>query len=185
MCGISGVISKERTGEKIIQGINRTLAHRGPDGEGYQSFEDNRVWFGHRRLSIIDLSEAGHQPMCHAGRYWITYNGEIYNYIELKNELMESGVSFHTKTDVEVILAAYEKWGVDCLSRFNGMWAFVIYDNEKRQFFFARDRFGIKPLHYYKKDGLFVFASEIKAILKHPEIKTAPNLRYCREYLVK
>jgi len=183
MCGISGVISRVGVNEKIIRKINQALIHRGPDGEGYQSFENDRIWFGHRRLSIIDLSEAGHQPMCYAGRYWITYNGEVYNYIELKKELVVSGLTFSTKTDAEVILAAYATWGVDCLARFNGMWSFVIYDSEKHQLFFARDRFGIKPLHYYHKDGLFVFASEIKAILRHTDVKTVPNLEYCREYL--
>ena len=183
MCGISGIISQAGCDEKIIYDINQALIHRGPDGEGYQSFENGRIWFGHRRLSIIDLSEAGHQPMCYEGRYWITFNGEIYNYIEIKDELVKLGKRFSTKTDIEVVLAAYAVWGTSCLTHFNGMWSFVIYDTEKRELFFARDRFGIKPLHYYHKDGLFVFASEIKAILRHPDVQTAPNLGYCREYL--
>jgi asparagine synthase (glutamine-hydrolysing) len=185
MCGISGVVSQVGCDETVIRRINETLVHRGPDGEGYQSFENGRIWFGHRRLSIIDLSDAGRQPMCYASRYWITYNGEIYNYLELKKELAALGLKFSTKTDAEVILAAYATWGVDCLNRFNGMWSFVLYDAHKGELFLARDRFGIKPLHYYHKDGLFVFASEIKAILQHPDVETAPDLVYCREYLTK
>jgi asparagine synthase (glutamine-hydrolysing) len=121
--------------------------------------------------------------MCYADRYWITYNGEIYNYPEIRNELIQKGYSFRSGTDTEVVLAAYAAWGPDCLSRFNGMWAFVIYDAERRELFFARDRFGIKPLHYYRDAEFFVFASEIKAILRHPGVRSQPSIDYCREYL--
>ena len=125
----------------------------------------------HRRLSIIDLSENGHGPMCSQnGRYWITFNGEIYNYLELREELTALGHSFRTLSDTEVILKAYEQWGYDCLNRFNGMWAFAIWDNSKKILFLARDRFGIKPLYYTKTDDMFAFSSEIKPLASlYPE----------------
>jgi asparagine synthase (glutamine-hydrolysing) len=183
MCGISGIISVKPERAEIIEDINRALTHRGPDGEGYRSFESGKIWFGHRRLSIIDLSDNARQPMCYDNRYWITFNGELYNYIELRNELIATGKHFISESDTEVVLAAYAVWGPDCLNRFNGMWAFVIYDTHRSELFFARDRFGVKPLHYYNRNGLFVFASEIKAILRHPDVVTSPNLEYCRDYL--
>lgn len=119
---------------------------------------------GHRRLSIIDLSAAGHQPMCTPdGRYWISYNGEVYNYIEIRSELESFGIKFNTKTDTEVILQAFAKWGKECLHHFNGMFAFIIYDNYAKKFFVARDRFGVKPIYYWKSsEGFLAFASEIK-----------------------
>ena len=130
----------------------------------------------HRRLSILDLSAAGHQPMCSPDKnLWITYNGEIYNYMELREELKEKGHSFITNTDTEVILAAYREWGDSCLSKFNGMWAFVIYDRNKNELFGARDRFGVKPLYYYLDANNFVFASEQKALLKSGLVKTGIN----------
>jgi asparagine synthase (glutamine-hydrolysing) len=139
--------------------------------------------FGHRRLSIIDLSFAGHQPMSYLNRYWIVYNGEVYNYIEIRKDLEQKGYSFNSTSDTEVIMVAYHHWGDECLKKFNGMWAFVIYDMHDNKLFISRDRFGIKPLYYYKKHNIFIFASEIKAILEHPEVKTAPNNKYCREYI--
>jgi len=143
----------------------------------------SRIALGHRRLSIIDLSFSGHQPMGYLNRYWIVYNGEVYNYIELRQELEAAGYHFHSKTDTEVIMAAYDKWGSSCLERFNGMWAFVIYDSGEDKLFISRDRFGIKPLYYYMNDRMFVFASEIKSLLANEEIKTSPNFRYCRDYI--
>jgi len=145
----------------------------------------SHIAFGHRRLSIIDLSLSGHQPMSYLDRYWIVYNGEIYNYIELRQELVEEGYSFFSSTDTEVILAAYDKWGSACLNKFNGMWAFVIYDSQEDRIFISRDRFGIKPLYYYKDDEAFVFASEIKALLEYETIQTVPNISYCREYVAE
>ena len=139
---------------------------------------------GHRRLSIQDLSPQGHQPMCYRERYWIVYNGEIYNYIELRDELEILGHKFSSHTDTEVLLAAYDQWGVDCLQRFNGMWSFVLYDTLTRNIFISRDRFGVKPFHYAVVDGTFVFASEPKAILSHPLISVEPNLAYLREYAI-
>lgn len=148
--------------------------------------DDNyNVALGHRRLSIIDLSPGGHQPMCSKDKkIWIVYNGEIYNYIELREELKSYGYTFSTNSDTEVILAAYDKWGFDCLNKFNGMWAFVIYDKRKNLFFGARDRFGVKPLYYYLDSGYFVFASEIKALIQLPFLKFKPNNEIIWDYLI-
>lgn len=187
MCGIAGFIYDKTPfidgNEKafIIKKMTDSIAHRGPDGEGF--YDAGKFVFGHRRLSIIDLSDAGHQPMHYMGRYTITYNGEVYNYIELKEQLTNNGYSFSSQTDTEVIMAAYDYWGTECLSKFNGMWAFVIYDNVKQTFFISRDRFGVKPLYFYKNKEIFIFASEIKAILQHPKVETVPNLNYLSQYL--
>ena len=145
----------------------------------------SHIALGHRRLSIIDLSFSGHQPMNYLDRYWIVYNGEVYNYVELRRELQTHGYSFHSHTDTEVLLAAYDKWGTSCLEKFNGMWAFVIYDARDKKLFISRDRFGIKPLYYYKDDKSFIFASEIKAILECEKVVTSPNIKYCTDYLNK
>ncbi|WP_324617713.1 asparagine synthase (glutamine-hydrolyzing) [Microvirga pudoricolor] len=139
--------------------------------------------FGFRRLAIIDLSPFGHQPMSYKERYWIVFNGEIYNYLEIKQELEAAGHIFQSQSDTEVILAAYDHWGADCLGRFNGMWALVIYDRERDTVFISRDRMGIKPLYYYNRGGIFVFGSEIKSILAHPDVLTAPNDRYIETFL--
>ena len=141
--------------------------------------------FGHRRLSIVDLSPTGHQPMCNtSGKLWIVYNGEIYNYIELRAELEDRGHSFMTQSDTEVILQAYEEWGYDCLSKFNGMWAFAIWDGRRRELFCSRDRFGVKPFYYYWDGTNFTFASEIKALLQCPFVKTGPRDEAIYQYLV-
>lgn len=141
--------------------------------------------FGHRRLSIIDLSALGHQPMCYRGRYWITYNGEIYNYEKLKRELEDRGHEFRTASDTEVILAAYAEWGPECLSRFIGMWAFAIHDRQADTLFLARDRFGIKPLYYsFLADGLFAFASEIKQFSALPGWRPRLNGQRAYDFLV-
>jgi asparagine synthase (glutamine-hydrolysing) len=164
MCGISGIwrLNGMAISPNEIIAFNDTLKHRGPDGSGTYLSTNNSLALGHRRLSIIDLSEAGKQPMQDAdGKLQITYNGEIYNFPELRRELKQKGHQFKTRTDTEVILAAYKEWGTACLNRFNGMWAFAIWDNEKQSLFAARDRFGVKPLYYcYKPNELFAFASE-------------------------
>uniref|UniRef100_A0A4W5LD91 Asparagine synthetase [glutamine-hydrolyzing] n=1 Tax=Hucho hucho TaxID=62062 RepID=A0A4W5LD91_9TELE len=169
MCGISGIINKNGTkvDKEEIQGINDLIAHRGPDDEGFY-FEQNFA-FGHRRLSILDLSSDGHQPMHYLHKYVISYNGEVYNYIEIKEELINSGYIFHSHTDTEVILASYDKWGEECVNRFNGMWAFAIYDKEKEIIFCSRDRFGVKPFYYTQVRDKFVFGSEIKQLLEFYE----------------
>ncbi len=147
---------------------------------------DNAVWgFAHRRLSIIDTSAAGHQPMSYHNRQlWITYNGEIYNYRELRTELEQLGHSFVTQTDTEIILAAYLQWGEDCLHRFNGMWAFVIYDQRQHSFFAARDRFGVKPIYYFSSSQLFAFASEQKALVQSGVVPKKLNHRAVADYFL-
>ena len=165
MCGFSFIIKINNSYplEKNLKKMNSKIFHRGPDSHDY--FIENNVGMGHRRLSIIDLSSNANQPMDYLGLYKIVYNGEIYNYLEIKRQLIELGYDFKTKSDTEVILVAYHKWGEKCVKRFNGMWSFVIYDRSKKIVFASRDRFGIKPFYYYEnKDGLF-FSSEIKQIL--------------------
>lgn len=139
---------------------------------------------GHRRLSILDLSANGHQPMksC-SGRYWIVYNGEIYNYLELRESLKELGQSFTTQTDTEVVLASYAQWGQDCVKKFNGDWAFIIYDSAREEVFVSRDRFGIKPLYFFQNEETLIFASEIKGLLAIAGEAIRPNLAYLEEYL--
>ena len=140
------------------------LAHRGPDGEGLWQNETGNVLLGHRRLSIIDLSDSGRQPMHYQDRYTIIHNGEIYNYIELKEELQKKGYAFHSQTDTEVITAAYDCWKDDCVNHFDGMFAFAIWDEKNRVLFAARDRFGEKPFFYFFNGQDFLFASEMKAL---------------------
>lgn len=173
MCGIIGLIHKDKLGDSLNslkkrpllseEVINR-LGHRGPDGTG--AYSDDYIQFGHARLSIIDLTQAGHQPMVSEdGRYIVTYNGEIYNYFELRSELEAIGEKFHSHSDTEVLLIAYKIWGEDCVKRFRGMFAFVIWDNEKQLAFLARDRCGEKPLFYQFNQHKLVFASELKALI--------------------
>ena len=165
MCGISGIINKNNEAVDIasLQRINDLIAHRGPDDFGFYFYKN--IGLAHRRLSILDLSSLGHQPMSYKERYWITYNGEVYNYLELRDELIPLGYSFKSSSDTEVIMAAYDCWGVDCLQKFNGMWSFAILDTIKDEVFFARDRFGVKPLYYREVNDSFVFGSEIKQLL--------------------
>jgi asparagine synthase (glutamine-hydrolysing) len=159
------------------------LRHRGPDDSGV--YEDGKITLGHQRLSIIDLSEKGHQPMRSAdGRYTIVYNGEIYNYIELRQQLKDCGHIFSSESDTEVILNAYLEWGKDCLNRLNGMWSFVIWDSVSQGFFCARDRFGIKPLFYWQENGLFVFSSEIKALLASRLVRAMPNYQAVYDFII-
>jgi asparagine synthase (glutamine-hydrolysing) len=167
MCGIAGFISLNGgSGAGIIDLMTGTITHRGPDGSGAQTIKN--VTIGHRRLSIIDI-ETGSQPMSSQdGSIWITYNGELYNYLEIKDELNALGASFRTKSDTEVIIKAYEKWGVDCLKKFRGMFAFGIVDSKRDLVFIARDHFGIKPVYLYKDDTSVAFASELQQFTKLP-----------------
>jgi asparagine synthase (glutamine-hydrolysing) len=166
MCGIAGIIQTNPSDyNKVhLQKMTDAIAHRGPDGEGHWQSNDNTVLLGHRRLSIIDLSDAGNQPMNYMGRYVIIHNGEIYNYIELKNELVKKGYSFSSQTDTEVIAAAYDYWKEECVEYFDGMFAFAIWDEKEKELFAARDRFGEKPFFYYYDQNKFLFASEMKAL---------------------
>ncbi len=166
MCGIVGIWNLDGAplDAAELDRFTDALAHRGPDGRGTYVDEPARLGLGHRRLAILDLSEAGRQPMSDAGgRYWITFNGEIYNFLELRETLQGLGHSFRTETDTEVILAAYVQWGEECQLKFNGMWAFAIWDRRDQTLFLSRDRFGVKPLHYYWDGRRFAFASELKA----------------------
>lgn len=185
MCGICGIVGlkDKEVAEKSIAMMNAALAHRGPDDEG--TFIENNIALGHRRLSIIDLSKNGHEPMFSGdGRFVLVYNGELYNFKNLRLELqrskvgdMEQAYPFRTQTDAEVIIAAYQRWGVECLKYFNGMYAFALWDKQKEELFIARDRLGIKPLYYWQTPlppnggmGVIVFASEIRALLKSSHV---------------
>src|SRR5438876_11475627 len=172
MCGITGIfnLDDKPVSATILKRMTDSIAHRGPDGDG--QYVEGAVGLGHRRLAIIDLSEAGHQPMMSAcGRYVITYNGEIYNFQELRTELEAKGYRFHSRTDTEVVLNAFVEWGEKCLDRFNGMFAFAIWDKRERKLLLARDRYGIKPIYYARCGNSFLFGSEVKSMLTHPELR--------------
>lgn len=175
MCGIAGIINLNNSPveKQDLQKMIEVLSHRGPDGNGI--FIDKNIGLAHVRLSIIDLSDLAHQPMSYDDEnYWIIHNGEVYNYIELRQDLEKYGFKFKSTSDTEVIIAAYIKWGEDCLKKFNGMWSFVIYDKKNNKIFASRDRFGVKPFYYYKDNNTFIFASEIKAILAiMPSLRSA------------
>jgi asparagine synthase (glutamine-hydrolysing) len=183
MCGISGIIdlklSKLSRVEDSIRAMNKLQKHRGPDGEGAWVSSIESVGFGHVRLSIIGL-KSGHQPMISESKNVVTFNGEIYNYKELRKEIGET--NFKTNSDTEVILKAYERWGLDCISKFRGMFAFAVWDEKKQELFCARDRFGIKPFYYTVVDDVFYFASEIKALLPFVE-NIDTNLDALNDYL--
>jgi asparagine synthase (glutamine-hydrolysing) len=183
MCGIAGYINLNESSAdpSVIQRMIDAIRHRGPDGEG-QWVEEN-VAIGHRRLSIIDLSQAGHQPMLSIdGRYVISYNGEIYNFRELRKELKDAGYRFRSATDSEVVLNAYAYWGPSSVTRFNGMFAFAVWDRMEKKLFLARDRYGIKPLYYSTQSGVFIFGSEQKAITAHPDFRKKLNKPALLEY---
>ena len=168
MCGIVGLWNlngKPVSPEELKCFIN-SLAHRGPDGSDIYIDSNANLGLGHRRLAIIDTSDSGRQPMSYAdGRYWIVFNGEMYNFLELKSELEVLGYGFKSESDTEVILTAYHHWGEDCQLKFNGMWALAIWDSEERKLFVSRDRFGVKPMIYHHNEKHFAFASEMKAFL--------------------
>ncbi len=164
MCGINGFNFKN---EQLIQAMNQAIQHRGPDDQGV--YADDNFTFGHLRLSIIDLSAAGHQPMFSAdGNLVIIYNGELYNFLEIKKDLLLKGYNFRSKSDTEVILCAYQEYGENCLQKFNGIFSFAIWNKKTKELFAARDHLGIKPFFYYYHQNKFIFSSEIKGILAHP-----------------
>ncbi len=181
MCGIAGILNlnREPVTSEVLKKMTDVIRHRGPDSEGI--WTDKFVGFGHRRLAIIDLSPLAHQPMKYENLI-ITYNGEVYNFQNLRMELESLGYQFYSRSDTEVILKAYAQWGKECVQRFNGMFAFAIWDNSKKELFVARDRYGIKPLYYFLNEDYFVFASEIKAILQHPAIDTIISIEALNEY---
>jgi asparagine synthase (glutamine-hydrolysing) len=177
MCGITGFIDfKKESTAAVLTAMTDNLYHRGPDGSGVELLELDKasIGLGHRRLSIIDLTSFGKQPM-QFENYWICFNGEVYNYAEIKRELTELGHSFTGNSDTEVILHAFSQWGRECVHRFIGMFAFVILDIQTQEIICVRDRAGIKPFFYYYKDGLFLFSSELKAFHKHPRFKKVLN----------
>lgn len=185
MCGIAGVVNlnNETPDLDLLKRMADVIAHRGPDDAGY--YRSEGVGLSHRRLSIIDLSARGHQPMASDDEsLWIAYNGEIYNYLEIRRDLIARGHIFKSDSDTEVILRAYQEWGEEALSLLNGMFAFVIWDCRKKSLFAARDRVGIKPFYYYFDGSVFVFGSEIKAILRHPRVSVEPDLDSIRRYLL-
>ncbi|WP_434782187.1 asparagine synthase (glutamine-hydrolyzing) [Ferrovum myxofaciens] len=184
MCGICGYFDIVGQRQLDLKAMALSIAHRGPDDSGL--YEVPGMGLGHRRLSILDLSSAGHQPMMSIdGGLTIVFNGEIYNYIELREELAGIGHQFRSHTDTEVILAAYAQWGADCIKRFNGMWSFVLWDRNKKTLFCSRDRFGVKPFYYLYKDGMFVFGSEPKAILAALPAERKPDWGTLHKYLTK
>ena len=184
MCGITGFAERSHdaeTARKIVKGMADLIAYRGPDGEGY--YVDDQVALGHRRLSIIDL-EGGKQPMFNEdGNLVVIFNGEIYNFQDLRADLVAAGHTFATKSDTEVLLHGYEQWGKELPARLRGMFTFVIWDRASHTMFGARDIFGIKPFYYYNVDGLFLFGSEIKSFLAHPGFKKELNEERLPEYL--
>jgi len=184
MCGIAGKLSwTTRPDPDTVRRITNEMERRGPDAFGFH-FTDV-IGLGHRRLSIIDLSDSGRQPMVdRSGKYWIVFNGEIYNFLELKKHLLATGVEFNSNSDTEIILEAYKLWGEEALGRLNGMFAFALWDEDRQKLFLARDRLGKKPLYYYLlPDGGIVFASELKALLRDPEISARLNLQALGQYL--
>jgi asparagine synthase (glutamine-hydrolysing) len=173
MCGIAGVyhLDGSPVSANLLRRMGELISHRGPDGAG--QYVDGPVGVANVRLAIIDLSAAGRQPMANeAGQVVLTYNGEIYNFQQLRVELQAAGYQFHSQTDSEVVVHAWEAWGERCVERFNGMFAFAIWDRRQQRVFLARDRYGIKPLYYYRDGRMLAFASEIKALLQHPGIST-------------
>lgn len=185
MCGIVGIVNfaaTERVEERDLRSMADIISYRGPDDEGF--YIEGNIGLGHKRLSIIDI-KTGHQPMGNEDEtVWIVSNGEIYNYLELRQELIAKGHDFKTHSDTEVIIHLYEEYGVSCVDRLNGMFAFSLWDKNKHRIFAARDRLGIKPFYYYSDERCFAFASEIKALLKHKHVPRLPNYEGISDYLV-
>lgn len=188
MCGITGIIKQEKFDLSELKHITDSLKHRGPDDAGYDIFNSSThscfCGLGQRRLSIVDLSQAGHQPMCNENkRYWITFNGEIYNHLELKEDLLNKKHIFRSNTDTEVIIHGIEEYGVSFISKLNGMFAFALWDNLKGELLLARDRFGQKPLYYSYFNDVLIFASEVKAIVTHSDFSKQLDLNSLSDYL--
>ena len=184
MCGIAGILSfcGQPADGREVESMCAAIAHRGPDGEGLHV--DKEVGLGHRRLSILDLSAGGAQPMVSSEtRMVITYNGEVYNFVEIRRALEARGHTFRGSSDTEVVLAADAEWGRECLDRFNGMWAMAVWDPRRHELFLARDRFGVKPLFYFQNRERLAFASEIKALLRLHDCPRSPNTSRVRDSL--
>lgn len=183
MCGIAGYLSSKGIIDKNkFDRMVDIVAHRGPDDRGV--YCDRVAALGHRRLSVIDLSREGHQPFFYKDRYVMVFNGEIYNYIELREQLRTKGYTFQTQTDTEVLIAMYDCYGSECVSMLNGMWAFAIYDIDGAQVFCSRDRFGVKPFYYRHRDGILIFGSEIKQILEVMDENPGINIAAAKKYII-
>ena len=170
MCGITGFVDfKKSSSADLLRSMTDAMLHRGPDDGGHEVYEASQasIGFGQRRLSILDLSPLGHQPM-HFGDLIVNFNGEIYNFKEIRKELEEKGYSFNSWSDTEVILKGYHCWGMEVVQKFIGMFAIALYDRSKEKLILIRDRAGIKPLYYYRNEDLLLFASELKALYRHP-----------------
>src|SRR6266550_4196331 len=193
MCGIAGIWGEAN--EDLIRRMTETVSHRGPDDAGVKVFAGPgpAISLGHRRLSIIDLSAAGHQPMANEDEtVWIVFNGEIYNFPELRKHLLSAGHQFRSRTDTEVLIHGYEEWGIDFVNRLNGIFAFALWDSRRGLLHLARDRYGVKPLYYWQKGPRVLFASEIKSLLCDPHLDREVDpeallaylrFRYCPEPL--
>ena len=180
MCGINGIISLSNENlNREIQLMNKNLEHRGPDGSGILKFHN--LYLGHTRLSIQDLTAKGSQPMSNDGNLWIIFNGEIYNFKEIRENLKTIGYKFYSETDTEVILNSYKEWGEQCFLKFNGMWSLALLDEKKEEIIICRDRYGVKPCYIYKNSKQFIFSSEIKAILSVTNDSIDPNKRLMEE----
>ena len=184
MCRIVGYLNFDgkSISETVLLAMRDSLLHGGPDGGGY--FTDGNIGLGHRRLSILDLSDAGRQPMIW-NQWVIVYNGEVYNFSEIREKLIDAGYAFQTQTDTEVIIKAFDFWGRECVHHFRGMFVFAFWNKETRKLFLCRDRIGVKPLYWYKKGNLFLFASELKAFYQHPSFIKEINKKAIPHYLEK
>ena len=185
MCGIAGTVNMGSA--RSLRAMTEKLAHRGPDDFGYWELDDpaaGSVMLGSRRLSILDLSPAGHMPMTSGdGRFTITYNGEVYNHQELRQGLLEKGHRFRSKSDTETVLCLYQEYGAECVTRLNGMFAFAIWDASRKCLFVARDHFGIKPFYYFHRGRQFAFSSELHSLLETPELSRDLDWQALDQYL--
>lgn len=187
MCGIAGVFdtnSQSTVNHKLLKKMSDVIVHRGPDSDGQYISENHKCGLTFRRLAIIDLSDSGNQPMSTPdGRFTIVFNGEIYNHREIRNELISLGYKYHSDTDTETILYGFAEWGIKVIEKFVGMWAFAIWDEKLQTITASRDRIGIKPFYFYFRDGVFIFGSEIKSILEHPQVSKEFNFSELPNYL--
>ncbi len=177
MCGITGIWDfKDKISPEVLEKMTDALHHRGPDDSGIFIDQKNNIGFGHQRLSILDLSPAGHQPMANEGQtIFLTFNGEIYNFREIRKELEDKGHTFKSNSDTEVVLKSYEQWGMESMKKFRGMFAFAIFDKRSETLFLARDRAGVKPLYYYSQNNILLFSSELKSFHQHPKFQKEIN----------
>src|SRR5262245_31717406 len=188
MCGIVGIyeygVTVPTVSEALIAQMRDRMTHRGPDDAGTYVNADRRLGFGHRRLSIVDLSPAGHNPMPNEDEsIWITFNGEIYNHEKLRESLISAGHSYRSRTDTETIIHLYEERGLDFVHDIEGDFAIALWDADRERLVLARDRAGVKPLYFYHQNGRFIFGSEIKAILQHPSVSPELNEEALYHYL--